>query len=54
VKAGPSDAYRQDQRIDRLEDKIENLAKSLEALHRVIADARPKIATRERPYIHAG
>jgi hypothetical protein len=48
-----SDASRQDQRIDKIEVKIENLAKAVEAIHRAMADARPATATLSVPYMGA-
>jgi hypothetical protein len=49
----PSDGHLIDRRIDRLEERIENLAKSVEAINRAIADAKAANATRERRYIRA-
>ena len=50
----PGDVARLDQRIGKLEDKVENVAKAVEAIHRVIADARPATVTRHKAYIGAG
>jgi hypothetical protein len=50
----PSDGHLIDRRLDKLEDKIENLARSVEAINRAIANAKAANATRERPHIGAG
>jgi hypothetical protein len=49
----PSDGHLMDRRIDKIEDKVENLARAVEAINRAIADARPATATRSVPYINA-
>ena len=50
----PGDVARLEQRIGKLEAQLENVTKAVAAIHAVIADARPGVATRYRPYIGAG
>ena len=54
MTSGPSKTYLDDRRIDKLEAKVENVVKAIEAINAVIADVRERDAARHSPYIGAG
>jgi hypothetical protein len=50
----PGEVTRLEQRIGKLENKIENVVRAVEAIAALIAASRAAVVTREQPYIGAG